>query len=101
MIVWTRAELAVLTVVGETAYKQGACDLLNGEIAKRAGVSRSVVQRTIKDAAATGLVSVESLRGSILHSNRVKIVSKWRNWLASTYGTREKVKTDMIEPLVW
>ena len=96
MIAWTQAELAVLTVIGEVAYEHGVCDLLNGDIAERAGVSRSLVQRTLSDAAETGLISIERLRGSILRPNRVTIGSKWRNWLASTYDERGKMKKSTL-----
>ena len=92
MIAWTQAELAVLTVIGEVAYEHGVCDLLNGEVAKRAGVSRSLVQRTLSDAAETGLISIERLRGSILRPNRITIGSRWRDWLASTYDQRGRMK---------
>lgn len=81
---WTTSELAVLRIVGDEVREHGCCDRSLGEIAARAGVSRSLAQVTIRSAGRLGLVSIEERRrkGAKNLPNVVRIVSaEWVAWL--------------------
>ena len=81
---FTIGQLAVLRVVGDEVRDRGACSITIAEIAARAGVSRSMVQSAIREAAAIGLVTVQERRrqGEKNLPNVVRIVSReWVAWI--------------------
>lgn len=81
---FTLAENAVLSVVAAEVRRSGTCSLPIDALAALAGTSRSVVKRTVRLAAALGLVAVEyrPQPGRKHLPNVVRIVSRdWRSWL--------------------
>ena len=81
---FTVGELAVLRIVGDEVRLNGHCDRTLGEIAARAGVSRTTVQNALRAAACMGLVTVEERRrqGQVNLPNVVRVVSReWMLWL--------------------
>lgn len=84
-IAWrfTTAEVAVLSVIALEASKQGDCRWTIGHIAAVAGVSDTTVKRTVREAKALGLISVEERRLTAFRndSNIFRIVSpEWLAW---------------------
>ncbi len=81
---FTVRELAVLRIVGDEVRERGQCDRTIGEIAARAGVSRTLAKNAIRAAACMGLVSVQERcrEGQINLPNVVRVVSRdWLQWL--------------------
>ena len=81
---FTTAEVAVLSVVATEASKTGDCRWTIGQIAAVSGVSETTVKRTIREAKAQGLISVEERRVTAWRnaSNIVRIVgTDWISWL--------------------
>ena len=65
--------------------QHGHCDRTLGEMAARAGVSRTTAKNAIRAAAAMGLVTVQERRrvGQNNLPNVVRVVSReWIQWLA-------------------
>ena len=81
---FTTSEQAVLRIVGDTCRDRGSCDLTLGEIAARAGCSRTSAQGALRLAARLGLVHVEERRRPWQRSlpNIITLRSaEWRTWL--------------------
>lgn len=81
---WTTSELAVLRIVVDEVREHRSCDRSLGEISARAGVCRSLAQRTIRRAGELGLLSIEERRrkGARNLPNVVRIVSaEWLGWI--------------------
>ena len=81
---FTTAELSVLKIVADEVAAHGACSRTIGEIAARAGVSRSKAQVALREAQALGLITVQERRreGQRNAPNIVRIVSaEWLAWL--------------------
>lgn len=81
---FTTGELAALAVIGAEVRQQGTCDRSIDELAARAGVSRSTVQRAIRQACIAGLVTKEERprRGQKSQTNILRVVSReWSAWL--------------------
>lgn len=81
---FTTGELSVLSVIGSEVRLQGCCSRSIDEIAARAGVGRSTVQRAVRVAAIAGLVTKEERprRGCKSETNVIRIVSAaWLDWL--------------------
>ena len=97
---WTTGELAVLRIVAdETGDGTGVCSRTLGEIAARAGVSRSLAQATLRRAERVGLVAIQERRrrGQKNLPNVVKVISReWRTWLqrGPRTGSRNLAPTD-------
>jgi hypothetical protein len=87
---FTTCELAVLAIV---AYSGGVFDRTIKELADRAGVGHSTVQKALRTAERLGLISIEERRvaGKKNLPNVVRIVSlEWRTWLER--GGSKKLK---------
>lgn len=87
---FTVGELSVLAIVGAEMAANGLCDRSLAEIAARAGVCRSLVQRAMKAARAFGLLTItpRPRRGQKNLTNVVRIVdSRWLAWLAGPTGS--------------
>lgn len=81
---FTTGQLAVLRVVADEVQQHGACTLTLAAVAARAGVCRSLVQISLRLAAADGLLIVQERRqrGQKNLPNIVRIVSlEWSVWL--------------------
>lgn len=101
---WTTSELAVLRIIGDEVHEHRACDRSLAEIAARAGVCRSLAQRTIRRAAELGLLNIEERprTGAKNLPNVVRIISaEWRTWLdrgpkewPTRIGSRNSAPTD-------
>lgn len=81
---FTTSELAVLRIVADEAMRHGACRLYLDAIAARAGVSRSTVKNTLRQARLLGLLLVQERpqRGAKSLSNIVSLADKgWLAWL--------------------
>jgi hypothetical protein len=86
---FTVGELAVLRIVGDEVRQHGHCDRTLGEIAARAGVSRSTAKNAIRAAAAMGLLTVQERRreGRVNLPNVLRVVSReWLQWLSKRAG---------------
>jgi hypothetical protein len=82
---FTVGELATLRIVGDEVRQHGHCDRTLGEIAARAGVSRSTAKNAIRAAAAMGLLTVQERRreGRVNLPNILRVVSReWLQWLS-------------------
>ena len=82
---FTCGELAALRIVADEVRAKGVCGAFLGEIAARAGVSVSTARNAIRQAARTGLLTIEERRrdGRKNDSNLVRIVSReWLAWLS-------------------
>lgn len=87
---FTPSELAVLAIV---AYSGGTFDRSIKELADRAGVGHSTVQKALRTAERMGLIVIEErqVTGNRNLPNVVRIVSlEWRTWLAR--GGSKKLK---------
>lgn len=87
---FTTGELAVLAIIAEEVRAHGRCDRSLAEIAARAGVCRSLVQRAIRVAAGFGLLVSQKrpMRGRKSMTNLVTIISvEWLAWLTSPTTT--------------
>jgi hypothetical protein len=83
-VLFTMAELAVLTVIARQCQRAGVCTLHIDAIAALAGCSRTAVQNTLRQGRLEGLILVRERRIPGLPSltNIVSIVSKeWTVWL--------------------
>lgn len=81
---FTTSELAVLRIIGDEWRGEGACVKTLGEIAARAGVSRTTVQNAIRQARAMGMLKVEERRvmGAKNLPNKITVVcAEWKTWL--------------------
>jgi AraC-like DNA-binding protein len=81
---FTVGELAALRIISDEVYQNGHCDRTLGEIAARAGISRTTAQNALRAAAGLGLLTVQERRrqGQKNLSNVVRIVSKeWLLWI--------------------
>lgn len=81
---FTTSEQAVLRIVADECRSKGACTRSIAEIAARAGVSRTTVQNTMRQARTLGLVKIEERRitGAKNLPNRITIVCKeWKTWI--------------------
>lgn len=77
-------ELAVLRIVADEIKRHGCCATYVDAIAARAGVSRSTVQRALRQARALGLVTVQERRraGEPSLTNIVRAIHNgWLTWL--------------------
>lgn len=87
---FTPSELAVLAIV---AYSGGTFDRSIKELADRAGVGHSTVQKALRTAERMGLIAIEErqIAGNRNLPNVVRIVSlEWRTWLER--GGSKKLK---------
>ena len=78
-------QLAVLKVLADEWLADGACDRSLNELAARAGVCRSLAQRTIRQAELDGLITVQRRpRSGRKHlTSIVRIIrADWLDWLA-------------------
>ena len=83
---FTVGELATLRIVGDEVRQHGHCDRTLGEIAARAGVSRSTAKNAIRAAAAMGLLTIQERRreGRVNLPNILRVVSReWLQWLSN------------------
>jgi hypothetical protein len=81
---FTQGEIAALSVIGREVQRSGRCELFIDAIAALAGVSRSTVQNALRQARATGLVTVTERRrrGAKSLTNVIEVVSReWSSWL--------------------
>jgi hypothetical protein len=81
---FTLAELAVLSVIARQCQRGGTCSLPIDAIAALAGVSRTTVQNSLRQARCLGLLEVKERRRRGLPSltNVIKVISKeWSAWL--------------------
>jgi hypothetical protein len=81
---FTLAELAVLSVIARQCQRGGTCALPIDAIAALAGVSRTSVQNSLRQARCLGLLEVKERRRRGLPSltNVIKVISKeWSAWL--------------------
>lgn len=87
---YTEGERAVLTVIGGAVKERGACDLPNGEIAARAGVSLTLVHKTLriaKDRQHIRITARPRLNevGQIIAPNQTNVIEvvvpEWVSWL--------------------
>ena len=81
---FTTAELAVLRIIGDEVREHGQCARTLGEIAARAGVSRTTAQNALRRAARLGFVVIEGRRrpGNRSLPNLIRIISReWLAWL--------------------
>jgi hypothetical protein len=91
---FTVGELAVLKVISDEWLAHGACDRSLNELGARAGVCRSIAQRTVRQAELDGLLTVQRRpRSGRKHlTSIVRIVrAEWLDWLSKgrrkTYAT--------------
>ncbi|TXN15074.1 helix-turn-helix domain-containing protein [Methylobacterium sp. WL122] len=81
---FTLAEQAVLAVIATETAKRGDCRLCHEHVAAVAGVSRSSVKATLRQARTLGLITIEERRLS-RHRNDTNIVriisAEWTTWL--------------------
>jgi hypothetical protein len=81
---YTISELAVLKILSDEWLAHGVCDISLNELGARAGVCRSVAQRTVQLAEADGLIRVQNRpRSGRKHlPNLVWIIrAEWIDWL--------------------
>jgi hypothetical protein len=81
---FTTSEHAVLAVIAAEVVQRGLCRMPLGQIAALAGVCRTTVKNTLREARAIGLVTSEEWRIQAFRNapNTVRIVSpEWRAWL--------------------
>jgi hypothetical protein len=81
---FTLAELAVLSVIARQCQRGGTCSVPIDAIAALAGVSRTTVQNSLRQARYLGLLEVKERRRRGLPSltNVIKVISKeWSAWL--------------------
>lgn len=81
---FTSGEVAALAVIAAEVGRRGTCTLPFGAIAALAGVSESTAKRALRQARATGLVSVTERRiaRDRNDTNVVRIISReWTAWL--------------------
>ncbi len=81
---FTLSETAVLATIAGEIRRKGFCDMCNDALAAKSGVCRTVVQNTLREAKALGLIHVQERprRGAKNLSNVVTVVSPvWRQWL--------------------
>ena len=81
---WTMTQLAILRIVGDEVREHGTCELTLPEIAARAGSCRTMARTTLRQAAKTGLISIEERPrpGQKNLPNRVRNISaEWLTWL--------------------
>ena len=81
---YTISELAVLKILSDEWLAHGVCDLSLNELGARAGVCRSVAQRTVHIAEADGLIRIQNRpRSGRKHlPNLVWIIrAEWIDWL--------------------
>jgi hypothetical protein len=87
---FTWGEIAVMRIVGDECRAHGQCTLHIDAIAARAGVHRTTVQNTLREAQGRGdvprtpIISVQERRraGQRSLTNVIRIVSReWRDWL--------------------
>ena len=87
---FTLGELAVLSVIArEVQRRGGACGLPIDALAALAGVSRTTVQNSLRQARHLGLLEVKERRRRGLPSltNVIKVISKeWSAWLKLSSG---------------
>ena len=96
---FTVGELAVLRIVGDEVRQHGHCDRTLGEIAARAGVSRSTAKNAIRAAAAMGLLTVQERRreGRVNLPNVLRVVSReWLQWLSRRADRANRPKGEGI-----
>ena len=91
---FTVGELAVLKVISDECLAHGLSDRSLNELGARAGVCRSIAQRTIRQAELDGLITVQRRpRSGRKHlTSIIRIVrAEWLDWLAKgrrkTYAT--------------
>jgi len=93
--VYSEAERAALSVIGEQCKRKGYCDLCLDEIARIAGVKRTSVQNAIRKARSKehGHISVRERRpqrGVMSLTNIIKIIGKsWLNWITRAVTWRK------------
>jgi hypothetical protein len=78
---FTEAELAVLKIISGEVVRHGACTLTKDAIANLSGISRQVVNTTLRTAKAEGLIEVRQGR----YHNTITVSAKWKAWL-DRYG---------------
>jgi hypothetical protein len=87
---FTWGEIAVMRIVGDECRAHGCCTLHIDAIAARAGVHRTTVQNSLREAQGRGevpgapIISVQErrLRGQRSLTNIIRIInSEWLNWL--------------------
>jgi len=80
---FTQAERAVLQVITREVSRGGECRLCHEKVAALAGVSKTTVKRTIREARALGLITVEQRKTGHRRNDPsiIRIVSP--EWLAS------------------
>lgn len=81
---FTQAEAAVLSVIATEVVHQEDCRLAVGHVAALAGVSETTVRNAVREAKASGLITVEERRLSMWRSdtNVIRISSEtWKGWL--------------------
>lgn len=81
---FTTSEQAVLRIVADEWRGKGACVRSIAEVAARAGVSRTTVQNTLRQARTLGLVKVEERRvtGAKNLPNKITVVcAEWTTWI--------------------
>lgn len=96
---FTQGETVVLSVIAREVKLQGRCELCVDAIAAQAGVCRTVVQSTLRQARAIDLVTVTERRraGRKSLTNVIEVISsEWRADLA-WIGFR-KTKTTNYKP---
>jgi hypothetical protein len=94
---FTVGELAALQIVADEVREKGHCDRTLGEIAARAGISRTTAQNAIRAASSLRLLTVQERRrqGQKNLPNVVRIVSReWQQWIkrGGQTGGRSSVK---------
>ncbi len=93
---FTVGELSVLAIVGAEMAAHGECDRSIAEIAARAGVCRSLVQRALKAAVGFGLLTITERRvkGRKNLTNIVRVIdSRWLAWIARPTGSTKVAPT--------
>ena len=81
---FTVCEQAVMRIIADEVRQHGSCFLHLDAIAARAGVSRSTVQRALREAQLLGLITLQERRraGQKSLTNIVRVISQeWRGWL--------------------
>jgi hypothetical protein len=81
---FTTGELAVLAVIVFEVRQNGVCDRPIDELVARSGTSRTTVQRAVRFAAISGLITKEERprRGCKSLTNVIRVVSQeWLTWL--------------------
>ncbi len=87
-----------MRIIADEVRQHGSCSIHIDAIAARAGVSRSTVQRALREAQQLGLIVVQERRraGQKSLTNIVRVISQeWRSWLrlADKGGWRSGLST--------